>query len=186
MDKNKIFEDLTNRMNGALRTLTSDLNGLRAGRASVKFLDSVIVEAYGDRLSIDKVSTITAPEARTIIVQVWDKSIIKAVEKAINLADLGVMPVIDGQIVRVNIPNMSQERRLEMAKIAHKYAENAKIAVRNIRRDGMDLIKRLQKDAKITEDDQHNYSEELQKITDDIVKKVDEMSNAKEKEIVNT
>ena len=141
-----IKNDLTKRMDGAIKALNHDLKGLRTGRSSPNFLDSVTVEVYGDRLPMSQVANVTVQDPKLIVVQVWDKSIVKAVEKAINIADLGVTASADGQLVRVTIPALSEDRRKELVKVAHKFAENSRVAIRNIRRDGGDLIKKMEKD----------------------------------------
>ena len=176
--------DLRKRMEGAMKTLTNEFAGLRTGRASVNLLDSVMVDAYGSMMHLNQVASVNVPEARMLSVQVWDKSMVKAVEKAIAAANLGLNPVADGQLVRVPIPDLSQERRLELTKIAGKYAESAKVAVRNIRRDGMDHFKKLEKDGKVSKDEHHGKSEEIQKLTDEFIKKIDDALAAKEKEIM--
>lgn len=184
MDKAKLNEDLKKRMDGALGVLDHELKGLRTGRASINLLDPVVVEAYGDKMPLSQISTVTTPEPRLIMVQVWDKALVKAVEKAISVANLGVTISVDGQTVRVPIPMLSQDRRLELAKLAHKYGENAKVSIRNVRRDGMELLKKAEKDNEIAKDEHHNLSESVQKITDDYIKKIDEIISNKEKDIM--
>src|SRR5437868_8384241 len=159
-------DELDRRMNGAVATLKSELAGLRTGRASAALLDPVKVEAYGNTVPINQVGTVSTPEARMITVQVWDKSLAKAVDKAIRDAGLGLNPQMDGQLLRIPLPELNEERRKELTKLAHKYAEAARVAVRNVRRDGMDLLKRLEKDGKIGQDEHHKLGDELQKITD--------------------
>lgn len=180
-----MIPELTKRMEGALATLAKEFGGLRTGRASTNLLDTVQVEAYGSMLPMNQVGNVTAPEARLLVVNVWDKTMVKAVEKAIRESDMGLNPAADGQTIRVPIPAPSEERRKEMAKIAHKYAEAAKVAVRNVRRDGMDELKKQEKDKKISEDEQRTQSEKVQKLTDDFIKKVDELMTAKEKDIMS-
>lgn len=175
---------LRKRMEGAMKTLAQEFSGLRTGRASVNLLDSVMVEAYGSMMHLNQVANINVPEARLLSVQVWDKSMVKAVEKAIASANLGLNPVADGQLVRVPIPELSQERRQELTKIAGKYAESAKVAVRNIRRDGMEHYKKLEKDGSVSKDEHHHKSDEIQKLTDEFIKKIDDTTAAKEKEIM--
>ncbi len=177
-------EELDRRMNGAVATLKSELAGLRTGRASAALLDPVKVEAYGNVVPINQVGTISTPEARMITVQVWDKGLSKAVDKAIRDAGLGLNPQMDGQLLRIPLPELNQERRKELSKLAHKYAEAARIAVRNVRRDGMDLLKRLEKDHKIGQDEQHTKGEELQKLTDAHIKDIDSALHSKEQEIM--
>ncbi len=175
---------LRKRMEGALKTLTQEFSGLRTGRASVNLLDSVVVEAYGSTMPLNQLANVNAPEPRLLTVQVWDKTMVKAVEKGISAAGLGLNPSADGQLVRVPVPELSQERRIELTKIAGKYAESTRVAVRNIRRDGMDHYKRMEKDGAISKDDHHHKSDEIQKLTDEFIKKIDDMLVAKEKEIM--
>ena len=177
-------DELDRRMNGAVSTLKSELGGLRTGRASAALLDPVKVEAYGNTVPINQVGTISTPESRMITVQVWDKGLSKAVDKAIRDAGLGLNPQMDGQLLRIPLPELNQERRKELSKLGAKYAEAARVAVRNVRRDGMDLLKRLQKDGKIGEDDQHTKGDELQKLTDAHIKDIDAALHAKEQEIM--
>lgn len=185
MDKSKIIAELKKRMDGAIASLEHDLKGLRAGRASTNLLDSVTVEAYGDRMPLNQVATVTAPEARLLLVQVWDKSMVKSVEKGISHADLGLTTAVDGQIIRVPLPNLSEERRKELVKIAHSYGEKAKISLRNVRRDVMDSFKKMEKDGELGQDEHHTASDEVQKITDENVKNVDNAIANKEKEILH-
>ena len=175
---------LRKRMEGAVKTLVHEFSGLRTGRASVNLLDSIMVDAYGSMMPLNQVASVSVPEARLLTVQVWDKGMVKAVEKAIGSANLGLNPAADGQVVRVPIPELSQERRVELTKIAGKYAENAKVAVRNIRRDGMDYYKKMEKDSDISKDDHQKKSEEIQKLTDEFIKKMEDMLTVKEKEIM--
>jgi ribosome recycling factor len=175
---------LRKRMEGALKQLAHEFSGLRTGRASTSLLDSVQVDAYGSMMPLNQVANINVPEPRLLTVQVWDKAMVKAVEKAISAAGLGLNPAADGQLVRVPIPELSQERRTELTKIAGKYAEGGKVAVRNIRRDGMDYFKKLEKDGKVSKDDHQRKSDEIQKLTDEFIKKVDDMLAVKEKEIL--
>jgi ribosome recycling factor len=175
--------DVNRRMDSAIEVLKKEYGGLRTGRASTALLDSVMVEAYGQILPLNQVGTVGVPEPRLITVQVWDKGMLKAVEKGITSAGLGLNPQADGTTIRVPIPELNQERRAELAKIAGKYAEEARVAVRNVRRDGMDVLKRLEKDKEINEDEMKRLSEEVQKMTDTHIKKIDEALAAKEKEI---
>jgi len=177
-------DELNRRMNGAVATLKSELAGLRTGRASAALLDPVKVEAYGNVVPINQVGTISTPEARMITVQVWDKGLAKAVDKAIRDAGLGLNPQMDGQLLRIPLPELNQERRKELSKLAAKYAEAARVAVRNVRRDGMDLLKRLEKDHKIGQDDHHTKGDELQKLTDAHIKDIDTALHSKEQEIM--
>ena len=178
------MDEMDRRMNGAVATLKSELGGLRTGRASAALLDPVKVEAYGNTVPINQVGTISTPEARMITVQVWDKGLSKAVDKAIRDAGLGLNPQMDGQLLRIPLPELNQERRKELSKLAHKYAEAARVAVRNVRRDGMDLLKKLEKDGKIGQDEHHTRGDVLQKLTDALVKDIDTALHAKEQEIM--
>jgi ribosome recycling factor len=177
-------EDMNRRMNGAVATLKSEFAGLRTGRASVGLLDPVTVEAYGNPMPITQLGTVSAPEPRLLTVQVWDKGLVKAVDKAIRDAGLGLNPQMDGQLLRIPVPELNEERRKELAKLASKYAEQARVAVRNVRRDGMEMLKKLEKDHKIGQDEHHKHSEELQKLTDAHVKDVDQLLHSKEQEIM--
>jgi ribosome recycling factor len=189
MERRKMAEayskdELDRRMNGAVATLKSELGGLRTGRASAALLDPVKVEAYGNVVPINQVGSIATPEARMITVQIWDKGLAKAVDKAIRDAGLGLNPQMDGQLLRIPLPELNQERRKELSKLAAKYAEAARVAVRNVRRDGMDLLKKLEKDGKISQDDQHTKGDELQKLTDAHIKDIDAALHSKEQEIM--
>ena len=177
-------DELDRRMKGAVATLKSEFGGLRTGRASAALLDPVMVEAYGNTVPVNQVGSIATPEPRMITVQVWDKGLAKAVDKAIRDAGLGLNPQMDGQLLRIPLPELNQERRKELSKLAAKYAEAARVAVRNVRRDGMDLLKRLEKDKKIGEDEHHTKGDELQKLTDANIKDIDAMLQAKEQEIM--
>jgi ribosome recycling factor len=164
--------------------LHKEFAGLRTGRASAHLLDQIKVTAYGSTMPLNQVGTVNVPEPRMITVQVWDRGLVREVEKAIRDAGLGLNPASDGQLVRVPIPELSQERRTELSKIAHKYAEQARVAVRNVRRDGMEFLKKQEKDGKISEDEHRKLHDEVQKLTDGHVKKVDDALGAKEKEIM--
>ncbi|GAA0533240.1 ribosome recycling factor [Rhizomicrobium palustre] len=177
-------DEMARRMKASVSAAKDDFAGLRTGRASPHMLDPVMVEAYGQSMPINQVGTVSTPEPRLLAVQIWDKSMVKAVDKAIRDAGLGLNPQIDGQLLRIPIPELNQDRRKELVKMAHKYAEQGRIAVRNVRRDGMELLKRLEKDKKIGQDEQHKHSEELQKITDANIKEIDDALAAKEKEIM--
>ena len=176
--------DLRRRMEGAFQVLQGEFSGLRTGRASTSMLEPVQVEAYGTKMPINQVGTVSVPEPRLLTVQVWDASIAKSVEKAIREAGLGLNPQPEGNLIRVPIPALNEERRKELTKVAGKYAEQARVSIRNVRRDGMDLLKTLEKDGDISEDEQERKSEEVQKLTDDFVKKVDTMLADKEKDIM--
>jgi ribosome recycling factor len=176
--------DLQRRMHGAVEVLKHDLGGLRTGRASVSLLDPVSVEVYGANMPINQVATVSAPEPRMLTVQVWDRSNVNAVEKAIRSAGLGLNPISEGQLIRLPIPDLTEERRKELAKLAHQYAEKARIAVRNVRRDGMDWLKQDEKKGEISQDEHKRLEHEVQKLTDDSVAEVDAAMTAKEKEIL--
>lgn len=178
------ISDIKRRMAGALETLRKELAGLRTGRASVNLLDPVTVEAYGTKMPLTQVGTVSVPEPRLITVQVWDKGQVKAVEKAIRDAGLGLNPHADGTLVRVPIPDLNQERRQELVKVAGKYAEQARVSVRNVRRDGMELLKGLEKKHELSQDEHRKWHDEIQSLTDSHIKKVDESLAAKEKEIL--
>ena len=177
-------DEMSRRMAGAVSTLKGEFGGLRTGRASPALLDPVSVEAYGNHVPISQVGTISTPESRMITVQVWDKSLAKAVDKAIRDAGLGLNPQMDGQLLRIPLPELNEERRKELSKLASKYAEAARVAVRNVRRDGMDILKRLEKDHKIGEDDHRTKGDELQKLTDQHIKDIDTALQTKEQEIM--
>jgi ribosome recycling factor len=177
------LDDFARRMDGALEALRKEFAGLRTGRASVNLLDQIQVDAYGGTMHLSGLATVSVPEARLITVQVWDKSVLKAVDKAIRESGLGLNPQQDGGIIRVPIPELNEERRIELAKVAGRYAEQARVAIRNVRRDGMEMLKRLEKDNDISEDEHDKLSAEMQRLTDQHIKKVDEAFQAKEKEI---
>jgi ribosome recycling factor len=172
------------RMDGAVASLKQEFSGLRTGRASVHLLDTVQVSAYGSPMPLNQVASVTAPEARMLAVSVWDKSMVGAVDKAIREANLGLNPIVDGQTLRLPIPPLSEERRKELAKLAGKFAEAAKIAVRNVRRDGNDLLKALEKKGEINEDALKARTTDVQKVTDKIIASIDEALKAKEQEIM--
>ncbi len=175
--------DLEKRMGGALDALKKEFGGLRTGRASASLLEPIQVEAYGSRMPLNQVGNISVPEPRMITVQVWDKALVSAVDKAIRDAGLGLNPATDGQTVRVPLPALSEDRRNELKKIAHKYAETGRIAVRNVRRDGMELLKKAEKDGDISQDEHRKLSERVQILTDQYIKKVDDALAQKETEI---
>lgn len=184
MDKATIKKELSAKMDNTMRSLDHELKGLRTGRASANLLDPVMVEAYGSRMPISQVATVSTPDAKTIAVQVWDKGMVKAVEKAIADANLGVNPSSDGQLVRMSLPPLSEERRKELVKLAHKYGENTKVALRNVRRDGMEALKKAEKDSIISKDEHHSLEGEIQKLTDEYCAKVDTQVKQKEQEIL--
>ncbi len=178
------MKELSRRMEGALTSLKNDLAGLRTGRASASLLDPVMVEAYGQSMPINQVGTVNVPEARMVSVQVWDKSMVGAVEKAIRESGLGLNPVTDGQNLRIPLPELNEERRRELVKIAHQYSENTKVAIRHVRRDGMEEIKLLEKEGEIGKDDARALFDRVQKLTDDMVSSVDTYVQQKETEIM--
>jgi ribosome recycling factor len=178
------INDIKRRMHGASTALREELSGLRTGRASAHLLDPVMVEAYGAQMPLQQCASVTVPEPRMISVNVWDRSLVHAVEKAIVNSNLGLSPATEGQTIRLRIPELNQDRRKELVKLAHKYAETARIAVRHVRRDAMDLLKKLEKDHKISKDDHDRFSGDVQKATDSGISEIDQMLSAKEKEIL--
>jgi ribosome recycling factor len=178
------IDDLRRRMTGSLDVLKKEFSGLRTGRASASLLDPVTVDAYGSQMPLAQCGTVGTPEPRMLTVQVWDKGLVKAVEKAIRDAGLGLNPMADGQLVRIPMPPMTEERRKELQKVAKNYAEAARVSVRNVRREGMDALKELLKKSKITEDDNRKRQTDIQNLTDEFIKKVDEAVAAKEKDIL--
>lgn len=177
------LNDTTRRMEGALASLENDFSGLRTGRASISMLDPVTADAYGSKMPINQLGNISAPEARLLTVQVWDQSMVAPVEKAIRESDLGLNPQTEGNLIRLPIPDLSAERRAELAKVASKYAEQARIAIRNIRRDSIETARKLEKDGEYGEDERHGIEGKIQKLTDDFVGKIDEMLTSKESDI---
>jgi len=178
------INDLKRRMAGAVASLKHDLNSLRTGRASANLLDPIEVEAYGATMPLNAVATVSVPESRLLSVQVWDRSMVQAVEKAIQKSDLGMTPQTEGQVIRLRVPEMNQQRRQEMVKVAHKYAEQGRVAARHVRRDGMDLLKKLEKDGHVSEDEVARQSDQVQKATDQTISDIDQALAAKEKEIM--
>lgn len=176
--------DLQRRMHGAVEALKHDLVGLRTGRASTALLDPIMVEVYGAQMPLNQVATVSVPEARMLSVQVWDRSNVQPVEKAIRAANLGLNPITDGQLIRLPIPDMTEERRKELAKLVGQYAEKARVAVRNVRRDGMDHLKQDEKKHEISEDEHKRLEQEVQKLTDETIKEIDAAADAKEQEIL--
>src|SRR5450432_4076119 len=178
------INELKRRMQGATQALKHELGGLRTGRAAASMLEPVQVDAYGSHMPLNQVATISVPEPRLLSVQVWDKTMVKAVEKAIVDSNLGLSPATEGQVLRLRIPELNEERRKELVKIAHKYAETARVAVRHVRGDAMDLVKKLEKDHKISKDDHDRFSGDIQKATDAGIAEIDHMLAGKEKEIL--
>ena len=178
------INDLKRRMEGAIASLKHELGGLRTGRAAISMVEPVQVEAYGSHMPLNQVATVSVPEPRLLSVQVWDKSMVKAVETAIVNSNLGLSPATEGQVIRVRIPELNEERRKELTKVARKGAEDTKVAIRSIRRDAIEQFKKLKKTSEITEDDERKAEEDIQKLTDKAIKEVDEVCAAKEKEIM--
>ena len=178
------INELKRRMQGAIQALKTELGGLRTGRASSSLLEPVQVEAYGGHMPLSQLATVSVPEPRLISVQVWDRSMVHAVEKAIAASNLGLSPSTEGQTLRLRIPELNEERRKELVKVAHKYVEAAKVAVRHVRRDGLDVLKKLLKDHNLTEDDEKRSADQVQKLTDETIGEIDKMLAGKEKEIL--
>ena len=178
------LNDIKRRMDGATAALKHELGGLRTGRAAISMVEPVQVEAYGTNMPLNQVATVSVPEPRLLSVQVWDKSMVKAVETAIVNSNLGLSPATEGQVIRLRIPELNEDRRKELVKVAHKYAEAARVAIRHVRRDGLDIVKKLEKDHKISEDEQERHSGGVQKVTDAAISEVDKLLGTKEKEIL--
>lgn len=184
MSANLDLGDIKRRMQGSVAALKHELGGLRTGRASASMLEPVQVDAYGSHMPLNQLATVSVPEPRLISVQVWDKSMVKAVEKAIVDSNLGLSPATEGQVLRLRIPELNEERRKELVKVAHKYAEAAKVAVRHVRRDGLDVLKKLEKNHEISEDDEKRLANDVQKATDGTVSEIDQLLASKEREIL--
>jgi ribosome recycling factor len=184
MSEDPVVKELRRRMDGALEVLRKEFAGLRTGRASASLLDPVMVEAYGNHMPLNQVGTVSVPEPRLIIVQVWDRGVVKPAEKAIREAGLGLNPQTEGQTIRVPIPDLNEERRRELTKVAAKYTEQARVSVRNVRRDGLDLLKKQEKDHQITQDQHRKLDKDIQTLTDEMIKKVDGLLAQKDKEIL--
>jgi ribosome recycling factor len=176
--------DMKRRMEGAVNALKHDLGGLRTGRASASLLEPITITAYGSEMPINQVANITVPESRMLSVSVWDKTMVGAVERAIRDSGLGLNPITDGMTLRIPLPELNEQRRKELVKIAHQYAEQGRIAVRHVRRDGMDTLKKLEKDGDISQDDSRGLSEKVQKLTDDTIAEMDKIVSVKEGEIM--
>jgi len=181
---NQVLNQSKERMDKALSALKRELAGVRAGRASASLLDKVQVDYYGALTPVNQLASISVPEARLLVIQPYDKSSLGEIEKAILKSDLGLTPTSDGSVIRITIPALTEERRKELAKLVRKYSEDAKVAVRNVRRDANDELKKLEKNGEITEDDLRSYQDDVQKLTDEFVKKIDEATKEKEKEIM--
>jgi ribosome recycling factor len=178
------IEDLKRRMAGAISVLKQELGGLRTGRASANLVEPIQVEAYGTHMPLNQLASVSVPEPRLLAVQVWDKASVAAVEKAIMGANLGLTPATEGQVIRLRVPELTQDRRKELVKVAHKYAEAARVSVRHVRRDGMDLLKKMEKDENLSKDDHERMGEQVQKATDANIADIDQLLTAKEKEIL--
>jgi len=178
------MNDLKRRMQGALASLKHELGTLRTGRASTGLLEHINVEAYGSHMPLNQLATVTVPEPRLLSIQVWDRSMVHAVEKAISAANLGLSPSTEGQVIKLRVPELNEERRREIVKVAHKYAEAARVAVRHVRRDGLEVLKKLEKDHKIGEDDHNRQAGDVQKATDSTIAEIEKMLSGKEKEIM--
>jgi ribosome recycling factor len=178
------MKDLRRRMQGAVEVLKTELGGLRTGRASITMLEPVQVNAYGASMPMNQVGSISVPEPRLLSVQVWDASLVKAVEKAVINSGLGLNPMTEGNVIRIAVPELNEERRQELGKVAGKYAEQARVSVRNVRRDGMDMLKRMEKDSEISEDDHKRQADEVQKLTDELIENIDSILSDKEKDIM--
>lgn len=178
------LDDLNRRMHGAISSLKTELAGLRTGRASANLVEPITVEAYGSTMPLTQLASVSVPEPRLLSIQVWDRAMLQPIERAIRESNLGLNPIVDGQLLRIPIPELNAERRQELVKIAHKYAEQARVAVRHVRRDGLDLIKKEEKDGGMSEDDQKKLGEQVQKITDTNIAEIDDILATKEEEII--
>jgi ribosome recycling factor len=184
MAQEELLRDLTRRMDGAIEVLRKEFGGLRTGRASASLLEPVMVNAYGGMVPLNQVASVNVPEPRMITVQVWDRNVVKAVDRAIREAGLGLNPQTEGQVMRVPIPELNEERRRELTRVAAKYAEQARVSVRNVRRDGIEALRRLEKDSEISQDEQRKLQNDIQHLTDEHIKRIDETLAQKDKEIL--
>jgi ribosome recycling factor len=184
MPEDQLLTDLRRRMDGAIEVLRKEFGGLRTGRASASLLEPITVPAYGNNVPLNQVGSINVPEPRLITVQVWDRAVVKAVDKAIRESGLGLNPQTEGQVIRVPIPDLNEERRRELTRVSAKYAEQARVSVRNVRRDGIDVLKRREKDTDITQDQQRKLQQEVQHLTDDYIRRIDEALAQKDREIL--
>ncbi len=184
MSEGANFNDLKRRMEGAIAAFKSDISALRTGRASANVLDPVSVEAYGSKMPLNQLANISVPEPRMISVAIWDKSMVSAVDKAIRESNLGLNPIVDGTNLRIPLPELNEERRRELVKVAHTYAENGRVAIRHVRRDGMDDLKKAEKDSLIGQDESHTQAEQVQKLTDEMISLIDDLLSDKETEIM--
>ncbi|WP_019223766.1 ribosome recycling factor [Bartonella rattaustraliani] len=184
MNVTSIMDDLKRRMDGAIAAFKHELGGLRTGRASASLLEPLMIEAYGSTVHINQVANISVPEPRMLSVSVWDKTMVGAVERAIRDSGLGLNPITDGVNLRIPLPELNEERRKELVKIAHQYAEQARVATRHVRRDGMDNLKKLEKEGEMSQDEAHSFSEKVQKLTDETIADIDKILSVKEAEIM--
>src|SRR5215475_125704 len=184
MAEDTLLKDLRRRMDGALEVLRKEFGGLRTGRASAGLLEPITVSAYGGTIPLNQLANVSVPEPRMITVQVWDRAMVKPIDKAIRESGLGLNPQTEGQVIRVPIPDLNAERRRELTKITAKYAEQARVSVRNVRRDGVDLLRRQEKDADISQDQQRKLQQDVQHLTDDYIKRIDEALAQKDREIL--
>ena len=184
MPEDTLLKDLRRRMDGALEVLRKEFGGLRTGRASASLLEPITVSAYGGAMPLNQLANVSVPEPRMITVQVWDRSMVKAVDKAIRESGLGLNPQTEGQVIRVPIPDLNEERRRELTRVTAKYAEQARVSVRNVRRDGVDLLRKREKDAEISQDQQRKLQQDVQHLTDDYIKRIDEALEQKDREIL--
>lgn len=178
------LQDLRRRMDGAIDTLKTEFSGLRTGRASAALLEPIMVDAYGSVMPLNQVGTVSVPEPRMLSVQVWDATLAPAVDKAIRNSGLGLNPMAEGAVIRIPVPELTEDRRRDLTKVAHSYAEKARVSVRNVRRDGMDTLKQMEKDGDISEDEHRQQSDQVQSLTDDLVKAVDDLLNHKDADIM--
>ncbi|MEO0498050.1 MAG: ribosome recycling factor [Pseudomonadota bacterium] len=178
------LKDLQRRMDGTVTALRNDLSGLRTGRASANIVEPLMVDAYGSKMPMNQVANVSVPDARTVQIQVWDSGLVRAVDKAVRDSNLGLNPVLDGQLLRIPMPEMTEDRRREVVKIANEYTEKARVAARHVRRDGMDQLKKAEKDGDLSKDEAHSLSEDVQKMTDGTIKEIDATLATKEAEIM--
>jgi ribosome recycling factor len=184
MPEDTLLKDLRRRMDGALEVLRKEFGGLRTGRASASLLEPITVSAYGGAMPLNQLANVSVPEPRMITVQVWDRAMVKAVDKAIRESGLGLNPQTEGQVIRVPIPDLNEERRRELTRVTAKYAEQARVSVRNVRRDGVELLRRREKEAEISQDQQRKLQQDVQHLTDDYIKRIDEALEQKDREIL--
>ncbi len=184
MAEDSLLKDLRRRMDGALEVLRKEFGGLRTGRASASLLEPIVVPAYGSTMPLNQLATVSVPEPRMITVQVWDRGMVKAVDRAIRESELGLNPQTEGQVIRVPIPDLTEERRRELTRVTAKYAEGARVSVRNVRRDGIEALRRREKEGEISQDELHKLQQQIQHMTDEYIKRIDEALTHKDKEIL--